>query len=555
MLRDQIKTDLRKKIEEVFDVKVNASEIHLEHPQNPKFGDYATNVALTLSPTLKQSSMEIAKELVLKILQDVENGKGFEYLEKVAAAAPGFVNLTVSREWLQSELTLILELRENYGIPEEVRRSNQKQKVQVEFVSANPTGPLHVGNARGGPLGDVLANVLEKVGYQVEREYYHNDVGGQVKKLGESVFYWYRRHFGEEPAFPEGGYEGDYVKDLAQTVVEQEGDRLLTRDPQEVSRDLADRAVNHFLHEILAVCRDLGINFDRVVKESELVSSSKTKKALDKLEKAEFLKKREGAVWFAPSDEFLEDRECVVIKSNGDYTYFANDIGYHLDKFNRGFSRVIDIWGANHSGHVPRMKAALKALGIDPQHFRAVLYQWVSLVRGGKKISMSKRRGEFTTAREVLDGVGRDVFRFLYLMRDAQTPLEFDLDLAEERSEKNPVYYVQYAHTRISSILRKDSGTGNADLSKLNHEAELALIRHLVRFPEVLEDVAESYAVHQLAFYVMKTADLFHRFYEQCPVLTAGTPMKGARLALATATGIIIKDVLGLLGVSVPERM
>jgi len=415
--------------------------------------------------------------------------------------APGFVNLTVSREWLQNELNRILELRESYGVSEEVGERNEKQKVQVEFVSANPTGPLHVGNARGGPLGDVLANVLEKVGYQVEREYYHNDVGGQVQKLGESVFYWYRRHFGEEAVFPEGGYEGGYVKDLAQAVVEEEGDRLLTQDSQEASRYLADKAVNYFLDEILGVCRDLGIDFDRVVKESELVSSSKTKEALEKLEKAKFLKKRADATWFAPSDEFLEDRECVVIKSNGDYTYFANDIGYHLDKFNRGFSRVVDIWGANHSGHVPRMKAAIKALGIDPDRFRAVLYQWVSLVRGGKKVSMSKRRGEFTTARAVLDEVGRDVFRFLYLMRDAQTPLEFDLDLAKERSEKNPVYYVQYAHARISSILRKDPGTGNADLSSLNHKAELALMRHLAKFPEVLEDVAESYTVHQLAFY------------------------------------------------------
>lgn len=552
LLKDKIKKSLLA----VWSVSLEEETIVITCPEDTQFGDLTCNIAFVLAKQLKKSPSQIAQDLIIQLSKDLP--KEFSQVQAVA----GYINFTYSIEYFQSQIANIITQGDDYG---SLVANNQlpvsNHSVQIEFVSANPTGPLHIGNARGGPVGDVLANVLSRAGFKVSREYYHNDLGGQVFHLGESIYCRYLELHHQSVDFPEDGYQGDYVKDLAQLISRKEGDRWLKFSREEASSYFGKWAVDYFLEKALDFCSNLGIKFDSVYRESGVESSGKTEEAIELLKKAGVLSEKEGAIWLSNQDEFLRDRECVVVKSDGSYTYFSNDIGYHWDKYERGFDKVIDVWGANHHGHVLRMKSALQALGISPERFEVVLYQWVSLIKDGKKVSMSKRSGNFVMAQELLDEIGPDAFRFFYLSRGADKPLELDINLAKEQSNKNPVYYVQYAHARLCSLLSKARESNiSIKLSEqpiLTELAEANLIRQLLKFPLIIKDIALSgYQVNKLAVYSISLADSFHRFYESCPVLAvSSTELAQSRLALVQAVRVVLKNTLSILGISAPEKM
>ena len=500
-------------------------------PANPR------NENSISSPQFK-NPLELAQEIVKKLGYQPE-------FEKIEAVEPGFINFYLSKKYLQNQVQNIIEMGQDFGSIS----VGKGKKASVEFVSANPTGPLHIGNARGGPLGDSLANVLAKAGYKVTREYLHNDVGGQVDKLGESIYF--ELHPDQKPKDYEVQYQGSYVKELDQLIKEQLEENQDEDLSQEEFIEKAGRiAVELMLTEILKDCEDMGIKYQIIRKESDL--RKEVPRVLLKLKK--FIKEKEGAEWFAPNDEFLKDRETVVKKSDGEFTYFASDIVYHNEKMAKN-DLVIDVFGSNHYGHVPRLKAVVKALGYNPDNLQVILYQWVRLRRGEEVVKMSKRAGNFVTAREVLDEVGKDAFRFFLLTPKSQTHMDFDLELAKKRASDNPVFYVQYAHSRICSIFKKAPTLTTADLSLLKTDEEISLIRHLLKLPYLLESILETLEVNPLTTYVLEVANLFHKFYETQKVITQDSKLTQARLSLLKATQITLANTLSLLGVSAPERM
>ena len=533
MIKQRILKDLQKAVETLGFPSI---DIVLSIPKNPQFGDYTTNLALQLAKQLKPSDYQSSDEIANKMLSHLSS---LNYLEKIEVAGSGFINFFVKMEKLAKDLETVLKSGENFGRSE----LNRGQKARVEYVSANPTGPLHMGNARGGPLGDVLANILSSLGSEEIMEFLDNDVGEQIKALGATIRAKYHNDLLEENQY-KGGYIDDLVKNLG-------------ADMEGKSDEEAGMMAVALLHqEILADCHSMGIKFDLVVHESEL--RLEAARVLAQLKKIGVLKEKEGALWLAPNDEFLKDRETVVQKSDGGYTYFTADIVYHKIKFDSGADPIIDVFGSNHHGHVPRLQAAASALGFDPKRLKIVLYQYVRVKRGSDIVKMSKRAGNFITAREVLDEVGVDAFRF-YLLRFApQTHMDFDLGLLKEQSSKNPVFYVQYAHVRMSNILIKAKGDlGDwGDLGLLVHPAEIVLIKHLLTFPDLVRELSSSLQVHHLTDYAINLADLFHKFYETCPVLSAETSgLVKARLALVKSCKITLANTLKLLGVSAPERM
>lgn len=547
MVKAKILEDLKKVVESLG---YPTPDIVCTIPKNPAFGDYTTNIALQLSKLKltkgKQTPQEIANEIVTRV-KSLESGK--DYLEKVEVAGGGFINFFVKGESLANDLQEILEKGKDFGKLD----FGKGKRVRVEYVSANPTGPLHIGNARGGPLGDTIANVLQATGYEVLREYIHNDVGEQVKALGATIKAKYHNNLSEQLQ-----YQGEYVQEL----VDKLGPQIEGKDDEQVGR----LAVELIFEEIMADTHSMGIKFDLVVHESKL--REQAPEIIRQLKKSGVVKEKEGALWLAPSDEFLKDRETVIQKSDGGYTYLSSDIVYHRDKFESGAQVIIDVFGSNHHGHVPRLQAAMSALGFDQNKLKVVLYQYVRVKRGNQVVKMSKRAGNFITAREVLDEVGVDAFRF-YLLRFApQTHMDFDLELLKQHTSKNPVYYVQYAHARMANILAKDKGGkqsfpslrerkgGRGDLGLLTDPHEIALIKHLLVFPDVVTELAVNLQVHQLTEYAISLADLFHKFYESCPVLQAeSADLKEARLSLVKASKITLANVLKLLGVLAPERM
>ena len=500
------------------------------------------NLAMVLAKALHKNPLEVAKEIVEKI------GDSALDFDKIEAVAPGFINFYFSQKYLQDQVQSIIEEGDSYGS----LNLGKGKKVSVEFVSANPTGPLHIGNARGGPLGDSLANVFAKAGYQVVREYWHNDVGGQVDRLGETIYFIL--HPDQKPAEYEMQYLGEYVKELAQLVKEQLEENQDDLSQAEFIEKAGKIAVELMLVEILKDCEDMGIKYDIISKESDF--RKKMPAVLEKIK--QFLKTKDGAEWFAPADEFLKDRETVVKKSDGQFTYFATDIALHEEKFERvgKDGLVIDIWGANHSGHVPRMKAVVNALGFNPDNLQVVLYQWVRLKRGEEVVKMSKRAGNFVTAREVLDEVGKDAFRFFLLTPRSQTHMDFDLELAKKKASDNPVFYVQYAYSRICSIFKKAPvADSKADISLLKTSEEIELIRHLLKLPHLIEESVKNLEVNPLTTYALEIANLFHKFYETQMVISEDKKLTAARLSLLKATQITLKNTLGLLGVNAPEHM
>ncbi len=552
MIRDGIKEVLKKALK---DLGVEDFEPQIERPKDSSNGDYSTNVAMNLFTNsrfmIKDSGSKNPMELAEKIIY-IQNTKykiQNTDFEKIVAVKPGFINFYLSNSYLQTQVGEIINKADNYGLS----ALGKGKKASVEYVSANPTGPLHIGNARGGPLGDALANVLEKAGYEVTREYLHNNVGGQVARLGEAIYF--TLHPDQKGEGYEIQYQGEYIKELAKMVEETMEEKHFESLSQEEFIDKAGQiAVEMMLLEILKDCEDMGIKFDLIRKESDLRKDAP--EVIKELEKKGLVKEKDGALWFAPNDEFLKDRETVVKKSDGEYTYFASDIVYHKEKFKKGNDLVVDILGANHSGHVPRLKAVIKALGFDTNEFKVVLYQWIRLKRGEEILKMSKRSGTFVTAREVLDEVGKDAFRFFLLRTSSETHMDFDLELAKKKANENPVFYVQYAYSRINSIFSKAEETiSKPDTSLLIEPEEVALIRQLLKFPELIEEVSYTFAVNTFTTYVIEVATLFHKFYETHKVISDDKKITQARLGLLKATAVVLKNTLDLLGVSAPAHM
>ncbi|MBN2720222.1 MAG: arginine--tRNA ligase [Proteobacteria bacterium] len=525
----------------------------IEVTRDRKFGDYATGIAMIMGKETGVPPRELAGEIA-GVIRAADRERE---VDDVSVAGPGFINMTMSQGFWNRILKSVLQEKGDFlrtGV-------GAGKRVQVEFVSANPTGPLHVGHGRGAALGDALASILECCGYEVEREYYINDAGNQIQTLGRSVFARYLQAFGKDVPFPEEGYRGDYIGEIAREIKEREKDRYLGMDEDRAVSEIADLASRTILEDIRSDLEEFGVRFDRWFSESKLLEAGRVRETLDDLEKRGFIFRLDGAVWFH-STQKGDDKDRVMVKSDGSLTYFASDVAYHRDKFERGFDKVVDIWGADHHGYVPRMKAAVEALGRDRDDLTILLLQLVNLLRKGKPVAMSTRAGEFVTLREVREEVGRDAARFIFLTRKADSKLDFDLDLAKERSNDNPVYYVQYAHARICSILRNAAEKGVAiplpgevDPSLLVLPEERELIRSMAALPEVVETAALAMEPHRVTIWLRDISTILHSYYFRHRVLSEDPALTNARIALVVAVRFLLSEALSLLGVSAPERM
>ncbi|MEK9156101.1 MAG: arginine--tRNA ligase [Patescibacteria group bacterium] len=527
----------------------------VDAPPRPEFGDFATNAALMIAGSRPEL---IAREAADNIALNLQKA---EVVAKAEVAGPGFINITLKTGLYLSELKNILERGSSYG------RSGvgRGRKINVEYISANPTGPLHIGNARGGPIGEAVANLYEFLGCDVVREFYVNDVGGQIDRLAETLVYWYEVKDDDRIVFPEGGYRGDYIRELSEQIQGEAAAELTRIDEHtDLLKLFREKGLALLIGQIKQDIALLGINFDRWSYQSEIQAGGKSKKVISRLDKNGATIRREGALWFKnPSDPEFRDKESVLRKSDeaGTLTYFADDIAYHIDKFERGRDLLIDVWGANHHGHVPRLKAALGALGYAGERLNIILYQYVRLKNAGEVIKMGKRFGTFVTLRQIIEaGVAPDAFKYFILSQNPNTPMDFDLALARDTSEKNPVYYIKYAHARIASILRKakqgdDIIADAPDLALLTNQKETALYKELVKFPELIAEIGGSYQIQMLCHYSYRLATLFHDFYGHCPVLSADTALSRARLALILATKTVFANALAILDIEAPERM
>ena len=527
------------------------SRIEIEVPANPEHGDYASNVAMILASQAKQNPRKIAQA----IQENLNDPEGI--LEKTEIAGPGFLNFRLKDDLWRKILQDILDQKEKYGCLD----IGQGKKVQVEFVSANPTGPLHIGHARGAVVGDVLTNLLQIAGYRVSKEYYINDAGNQMNNLGKSVLYRYRELLGEKIEFPENCYQGDYIKNVANDIIQKEGNRYLTENEQETVRYFNGIAGAVILEGIKKDLKDFGVSFDCYFSEQELYKENGVSDLLSSLQKQGFIYSDGETLWFKTT-AYGDEKDRVVIRKNGDPTYFAADIAYHKNKFARGFDILIDIWGADHHGYMPRLWAAIQALGYDKNNLKIILVQLVNLLRAGEPVAMSTRSGEFVTLREVLDEVGKDAARYNFLMRRSDSHLDFDLEVAKKQSNENPVYYVQYAHARICSIIRMAQERGmalpvyaNMNSLLLVEPEERTLIKMMARYPEMLEGATKSLEVHRITFYLNELAGVFHSYYNRNKVLTEDAALSAARLVMVDAVRIVLGNALRILGVNAPEKM
>jgi len=531
---------------------VDLPYIEVEVPANHDHGDYASNVALILAAQAKQNPRKIA-QIIQENLADPEN-----IIARTQIAGPGFLNIFIKENIWQQTLQFIEEKKENFG------RSSlgNGKKVQVEFVSANPTGPLHIGHARGAVVGDVITNLLTAVGYAVSKEYYINDAGNQMNNLGKSVLLRYRELLGEKIEFPETCYRGDYIKDIAADVIRKEGNVYLTSDEGKTISYFTGIAGQSILEEIKIDLRDFGVTFDEYFSEKELYKNNGVTKLLDKLQKQGFVYINEETQW-AGTSGYGDEKDRVVVRKNGEPTYFAADIAYHQNKFSRGYEMIIDIWGADHHGYMPRLWAGIQALGHDKNELKIILVQLVNLLRGGVPVAMSTRSGEFVTLREVLEEVGKDAARYNFLMRRSDSHLDFDLEIAKKQSNENPVYYVQYAHARICSIMRMAQQEHGIVLpvykdinpALLNEPEEMTLIKLMARYPEVIEGAAKSLEPHRITFYLNEMASVFHSYYNKNKVISDNKELTAARLFLIKAISIVLENALKILGVNAPEKM
>ena len=526
---------------------VELPEITIERPQKAEHGDYASNFPLKLSRIARANPMVIANELVTLMPKTDE-------IESAVAAPPGFINFTLKNNWLNRQVDHILTEGESFGN----NNMGQGKKVQVEFVSINPTGPLHVGHGRGAILGSALVNVLAASGYNVEKEYYFNDAGNQMDIFRRSLLARYLQSLGIKAEVPENGYMGNYMIVLAQEIITEHGDKFQKLTEAEALKQLGDIGIGKVKDKIKKDLTQLRVEFDVWFREQSLYENGQYDKVMAILRKGDHLAEKEGATWFV-STNLGEDKDNVVVRSNGMPTYFATDIAYHYNKFiERHFEKVIDIWGADHQGHVPRMKAVVAALGIDPEQLQIIIHQMVTLKRG-ELVRVSKRTGDLITLEEVMEEVGVDACRFFFLARSASSQMDFDLELAKKQSQENPVYYVQYAHARITSIMRlveeKKITFADGDTSLLTTEPELTLIRKLLHFPELIEMATLTLEPHHLAYYAQELANTFHAFYKDCRVVTDDEALTKARIKLVMASKTVLAKTLHLMGMNAPDRM
>jgi arginyl-tRNA synthetase len=527
---------------------VELPEITIERPQNAEHGDYASNFPLKLARTARANPMVIANELVALL-------PAAEEIESAVAAPPGFINFTLRNKWLNRQVDRILQEGESFGNND----LGKGKKIQVEFVSVNPTGPMHIAHGRGAILGSTLANVLGASGYQVEKEYYFNDAGNQMEIFKRSLYARYLQGLNVNAEVPENGYMGNYMIDIANEIIAEHGNKFQKLAEPEALTKLGDIGIKKVIDKIQKDLKQLRVEFDVWFREQSLYENGQYNKVMGLLRQGGFLAEKEGATWFV-STNLGEDKDNVVVRSNGMPTYFATDIAYHYNKFvERHFDKVIDIWGADHQGHVPRMKAVVAALGIDPERLQIIIHQMVTLKRGGELVRISKRTGDLITLEEVMNEVGVDACRFLLLARSASSQMDFDMELAKKQSQENPVYYVQYAHARISSIMRlveeKNISFTDGDTGLLTAEPELTLIRKLLNFPELIEMATITMEPHHLAYYAQELANTFHAFYKDCRVVTDDEAMTKARLKLVMASKIVLAKTLHLMGMTAPERM
>ncbi|GAB4508059.1 MAG: arginine--tRNA ligase [Sulfuricaulis sp.] len=561
----------------------HGATITIDHTKSREHGDFACNIALVLAKQARVKPRELAEKIARAL-------PASEKIVKVEIAGPGFINFFLSADAYHVVVREILEKRETFGRGQ----MGAGRKVQVEFVSANPTGPLHVGHGRGAAYGATLANLLDAVGFKVHREYYINDAGRQMDILATSVWLRYLELCGEKFDFPVNGYKGDYVYDIGATLHRENSDKyrhasvkvfenvpadepkggdkethidaLIERAKSllgaDAYRKVFDLGLNVILDDIRQDLEEFGVTYDQWFSERALVEAGAADRAIERLKKSGHVYEKEGALWFRSTD-YGDEKDRVVVRENGQKTYFAHDIAYHMDKLERGYDQVIDIWGADHHGYVPRVKAALAAIGDDPERLHVLLVQFAILYKGGERMQMSTRSGEFVTLRELRHEAGNDAARFFYVLRKCEQHMDFDLDLAKSQSNDNPVFYVQYAHARIYSVFRQmkekgfrhDPANGDRNLARLTEPHELALIQRLARYPEVLEAAAQVHEPHQLAYYLRELAYDFHTYYGVHTFLVEDAALRDARLNLIVATRQVIANGLTLLGVSAPETM
>ncbi|WP_311650747.1 arginine--tRNA ligase [Selenomonas artemidis] len=521
--------------------------IVLEEPPEKDMGDVATNFAMQSARVFRKSPKAIAEIIVSYLTGD--------WLERTEIAGPGFINLYLKPSVYADMLRGVLAAGEAYG---QLPARADAPRVQVEYVSANPTGPLHVGHGRGAAVGSALVKLLRAAGYAVDSEYYVNDAGNQMNLLAVSVNARYLELLGQAVTFPENGYHGADITETARRIIDKDGDKYLALPEEERLRIFQDVAYREKLAALKEDLADFGVTFDRWFSERTLHPDA-VRRAVDELLARGTAYRKDGAVWLRSTD-YGDDKDRVIFRDNGVPTYLAADIAYHDDKYRRGYGRLINIWGADHHGYVARVKAAMAALGHDPAQLTVLFLQMVSLYRDGDLVKLSKRTGETVTLRELMEEVGVDAARYFFIMRSLDSQLDFDLDLAKKRSNENPVYYVQYAHARISSIFRQAGELGltpadGAELSLLKEDTEIALIKKLAAYPEEIARAAAEYAPQRIARYSYELAGAFHSFYNQCRIVGREKPLASARLALVTATRHVIRHSLGILGVSAPEQM
>jgi len=556
------------------------TQVRLNHTKDKAHGDYATNVALMLAKQAKCAPKVLAEQIIDKLSNS-------PLIRKTEIAGPGFINFFLSDASSSAIVTEILTSADDYGLSD----VGMGKRVLLEFVSANPTGPLHVGHGRGAAYGATIANLMRAVGFEVDNEYYVNDAGRQMDILTVSIFLRYLSIFGEELRFPDNGYQGDYIQDIAKSVVAEYGERwrksaaglfedickdeaeggdkeahidaLVARSKQllgEGYQAVFRVGIDSILGGIKSDLAEFGVDYQQWFSEQSLIDSGLAKGTTDTLQKTGHIYEKDGALWFKTTD-YGDEKDRVVVRDNGIHTYFASDIAYHLEKFDRGYDKVVNIWGADHHGYIARVKASIAALNHDPEKLEILLVQFANLYRGGKKVQMSTRSGSFVTLEELRNEVGNDAARFFYVMRRSEQHMDFDLDLAKSKTNENPVFYIQYAHARICSVLKQADekeitvNASDADLSLLVEESEKSLLKELSRYKGVVESSALQYEPHQLAYYLKDLASCFHSYYNACLFLVDDEPLTQARLALVVASKQVLVNGLFLLGVSAPESM
>ncbi len=525
-------------------------EITLEVPPQKEFGDYATNFAMQSAKAARSNPRSIAQAIVDRLNEP--------WLDKVVIAGPGFINFYLKADIIYQELAAILAAGDSFGRTD----AGQAERIQVEFVSANPTGPLHVGHGRGAAFGSALVNLLKAAGYQVEAEFYINDAGNQIDNLAASVNARYLELLGQTVQFPEDGYHGRDIIDTARRIIDRHGDRYLTMSEADRLAEFKEVALVEKLAALKEDLEQFGVTFDVWFSERTLHNSGSVAATCDLLKNNGSIYEKDGALWLK-STVYGDDKDRVVIRDNGVPTYLAADIAYHRDKFARGFNRVINIWGADHHGYISRVKAAIAAMEYNPDHLEVLILQMVSLYQNGELVKMSKRTGQGVTLGELIEEVGRDAARFFFIMRSIDSQLDFDLDLAKSKSNENPVYYIQYAHARIASIFRQVLEAGlpvpgdfsQVKLELLTEQAEIDLIKKMAQFPAEVTAAARERAPHRIARYAHELAGLFHTFYNQCRIIGVDPALQAARLALVTAVRSTIRQALNILGVDAPEKM